>query len=328
MRRYVFLFLLLLWLLPVTALNLKVQSLKEMPHDLSARTQLRKDVNGENCALLKVQLPLYDIQFRGNIVGTPEYRVNEYWVYMTKGSTDLVIQPPSGRELSVSFNNWSISKLESETTYNLVIDILDVTQAPLITEENGKPAVDLGLSVKWAAYNVGATSPSGTGKYYAWGETIEKKKYGWETYKYVKDQDGTPLKYNRTDGKCVLDVTDDVAHVKWGGHWRMPTFEEFKELVDNCIWENETVNNVRGIKATGPSGESIFFPAGGSMGPGNSPDYYGYQACYWTSSQNNESSNETEAELFNADINNNRDPNMYISASWKKNGNCIRAVCP
>lgn len=130
-------------------------------------------------------------------------------------------------------------------------------------------AVDLGLSVKWATCNVGATAPERAGGYYAWGETVEKRNYDWSTYKWCKGSSNTLTKYctdssyGAVDNKTVLDPEDDVAHVKWGGSWRMPTIEEHEELGRLCTLVWCSVNNVSGCKVIGPNGNSVFFPAAG-----------------------------------------------------------------
>lgn len=135
-------------------------------------------------------------------------------------------------------------------------------------DANHVHAVDLGLSVKWACCNVGATKPEECGGYYAWGETEEKSDYSWETYKWCNGSYDSLTKYcnnryyGRVDNKPVLDPEDDVAHVKWGGSWRMPTRDEIKELNDNCTWQWTTLNGV-GYRVTGPNGNSIFLPAAG-----------------------------------------------------------------
>ena len=133
----------------------------------------------------------------------------------------------------------------------------------------GHKYVDLGLSVKWATCNVGATEPWEYGGYYAWGETEEKSKYQWGTYKWCNGNLNSITKYctdsdhDHVDNKNVLDPEDDVAHVKWGGSWRMPTKDEIEELRDNCTWQWTTLNSVNGYKVTGPNGNSIFLPASG-----------------------------------------------------------------
>ena len=134
---------------------------------------------------------------------------------------------------------------------------------------NGHEYVDLGLSVKWATCNVGASSPEEFGGYYAWGETEEKDDYSWETYKWCNGAEYsltkycTDSEYGRVDNKTILDPQDDVAHVKWGGTWRMPTEAEQNELRTNCTWTWTTQNGVNGYSVTGPNGNSIFLPAAG-----------------------------------------------------------------
>ena len=113
-------------------------------------------------------------------------------------------------------------------------------------------AIDLGLSVKWASCNIGASSPERTGGYYACGETEVKSNYTWETYKYYANGKYTSI------GTSICGTQYDVAHVKWGGQWRMPTLAELKELVNECTWTWTTLNGVKGMKVTGPNGNSIF----------------------------------------------------------------------
>ena len=132
--------------------------------------------------------------------------------------------------------------------------------APVVPVTPQYEAVDLGLSVKWAAYNVGATKPEEYGGYYAWGETEEKSNYTWGTHKWCNGSYDTMTKYctnssyGTVDNKIVLDPEDDVAHVKWGGDWRMPTFGELHELYSNCTWLWITINGINGYKVTGPNG--------------------------------------------------------------------------
>lgn len=140
----------------------------------------------------------------------------------------------------------------------------------IVTYNSGKnvKAVDLGLSVKWATCNVGANSSEGYGGYYAWGETEEKNDYSIETYKwsngdYYFTKYCTDSKYGIVDGKSTLCLEDDVAHVKWGGNWRIPTYQEMYELLEKCTWTWTSFNGVNGCIVTGPSGNSIFLPAAG-----------------------------------------------------------------
>ena len=150
-------------------------------------------------------------------------------------------------------------------------------------------AIDLGLSVKWATCNVGATKPEEYGGYYAWGETEEKSYYDWSTYKWCNGSEDIMTKYctdssdGTVDNKTVLDPEDDVAHVKWGGSWRMPTLAEQVELFNNCTWTWTTQNGVNGYRLTGPNGNSIFLPAAGYR-YGTDVDYRGGFGYYWSGS--------------------------------------------
>lgn len=147
-------------------------------------------------------------------------------------------------------------------------------------------AVDLGLpsGIKWASCNVGATKPEEYGTYYAWGETEEKEEYLLDTYLYYKYVSGS-INENQNWIHIGLDISGteyDVAHVKWGGNWRMPTLEEFQELLENCTWTWTTYNGVEGEKFIGPNGNSIFFPAAGCLSS------YGQSlgGDYWSSTLN------------------------------------------
>lgn len=160
--------------------------------------------------------------------------------------------------------------------------------------------VDLGLSVRWAKYNVGSTTPEGYGGYYAWGETETKDDYSWSTYKWCNGSKYTLTKYNNSssygivDNKTILDPEDDVAHVKWGGSWRMPTGAELEELRNSCIWEwlsdgNNMFNGVAGYLVTsrvpGYQDRFIFLPAAGTRngtylnGPGSNGLIWSRSLC-------------------------------------------------
>ena len=142
-------------------------------------------------------------------------------------------------------------------------------------------AVDMGLSVKWATFNVGATSPEDYGDYFAWGETEPKETYSWATYKWGTSSNLT--KYNTTDGKTILDPEDDAAQVHWGDKWRMPTKEEIEELIDNCTWTESTENGVKGYVVTSKhTGNSIFFPYSGYFNHDNSATLQGEKTLFYT----------------------------------------------
>ena len=156
--------------------------------------------------------------------------------------------------------------------------------------------VDLGLSVNWAGWNVGATAPKEYGGYYAWGETVEKSDYVWGTYKWCRGSWDSMTKYctdsyyGTVDNRTVLEPADDVAHVEWGDGWRMPTAGELSELENpkNCTWEWITYNGVKGYKVTGKklsngNRNSIFLPAAGRYRYGTSLGDAGSSGYYWSS---------------------------------------------
>jgi hypothetical protein len=143
--------------------------------------------------------------------------------------------------------------------------------------------VDLGLSVKWATFNVGASKPEDYGDYFAWGEIETKDKYNWATYKWCEGTENNITKYNTTEGKTILDLEDDAAYVNWGSNWRMPSCEESVELKDKCDWEWTTSNNINGYRVKGPNGNSIFLPAGG-VRIDNASYAIGEFGYYWSSS--------------------------------------------
>ena len=160
----------------------------------------------------------------------------------------------------------------------------------LCPDDNHPHMVDLGLpsGTKWACCNVDATSPVGYGGYYAWGETEEKSDYTADTYKYCNDRDGDGWYLEdeyQNIGSSISGTSYDVARMKWGGGWRMPTRDEIKELYKKCSWEWTTVNGVGGQKVTGPNGNSIFLPAAGYRN-GTEVNYRGSYGVYWSGSLN------------------------------------------
>ena len=209
--------------------------------------------------------------------------------------------------------------------------------------------VDLGLSVKWATMNVGATKPEDYGDYYAWGEIDlyyedgyaqeellthwkgDKICYNWSTYKWCNGSDRNLTKYcidNRfgiADNKTILDPEDDIAHVKWGGSWRVPTKAEQDELRDKCTWTWTTLNDINGYLITsnmeGYTDRSIFLPAAGQR----SIILYsaGERGCYWSSSVSTDLGYTANAYYLGFSMD-------YIGwhLAERYHGHSIRPVCP
>ena len=113
-------------------------------------------------------------------------------------------------------------------------------------EENGHGYVDLGLTsgALWATTNIGGALPQSYGDYYAWGETSTKSGYTWSDYKYGKDSlaiekycaDDKHGKDGLIDNKISLDLTDDAAHIQWGGSWVTPNATMRQEIINECYW--------------------------------------------------------------------------------------------
>ena len=231
--------------------------------------------------------------------------------------------------------------LKNNTVANKPNNVQSINQNDM---ENGHEYVDLGLSVKWATCNVGASRPEYVGDYYAWGENYTKDNYLWTNYLFRRSGNDVFevkfIKYNKNnthgkiDNKTKLDLSDDVAHVKWGGSWRMPTKAEYDELLNSgvCILEWTTQNGVNGLLITsnkyGYEGNSIFLPAGGFRDK-ESLHQIGRYCAYWTSSLST-SNIETEDSatawmFFYSNYTENWDATIQ---EQRYAGHTIRPVCP
>ena len=202
---------------------------------------------------------------------------------------------------------------------------------------NGHAYVDLGLpsGTKWATMNVGANSPTDYGLYFAWGETQgytadqvgTDKNFSWSDYALTEDGGSTFTKYNKSDKKTHLELTDDAAHINWGGDWHMPNraqcLELFKETKNGFVtnagiftqyaWSGsdsdgyssptETTatisdwntagylffnSDVSDMDAAITSGDYLFIPAAGYCGGGRVSNV-GFYGGVWASALNSES---------------------------------------
>ena len=159
----------------------------------------------------------------------------------------------------------ALSSLEKPTTWNVSAE-----------------AIDLGLpsGTLWASCNVGASTPEEYGDYYSWGEASTKDSYDWNTYKYYDYETGSP----KNLGEDIAGTKYDVAHLKWGGLWRMPSKEQIQELLDNCTCTTRIQNGVEGALVKGPNGKTIFLPYAGFMFLG-SPTNAESRGYYWSSTR-------------------------------------------
>ena len=153
--------------------------------------------------------------------------------------------------------------------------------------------VDLGLSVKWARCNLGATAPEETGDYFAWGEVAPKSCYDWATYELCKEEKYNLIKYctkssyGKADNLKKLESEDDAATASLG-KLRTPTIEEWQELSRECTWTWTDVNGKKGYLVTGSTGNSIFLPAAGWKESDES-QCMDAVARYWSSSLDTDS---------------------------------------
>lgn len=184
---------------------------------------------------------------------------------------------------ATSGNNTAVQKSE---TYNQVVT----------GTVDGYGYVDLGLSVMWATCNVGASKPSGSGTFFAWGEVSAKPEYTWPSYILLSSgtnkDNASFTKYNSDSNSGVvdnlhkLDAADDAASVMWSKKWRMPTKDEFEELVNGCSWRWTTIDGIDGYvvtsKKAGYENNSVFLPAAGYF-QRNSVQNKGKRGCYWSS---------------------------------------------
>ncbi len=218
---------------------------------------------------------------------------------------------PTVEDSHLSISNWSesyvcfITGLTPATTYHVrAYALCDSVyyygeDKSFTTKENGggdpndHDYVDLGLpsGTLWATCNVGATTPEGYGDYFAWGETEPKSTYNWSTYKYANGDHNQLTKYcNKSnygyndfiDSLPALEPSDDAATANWGGEWRMPSTEQWRELFKNTTVQYKTINGVKGMLFT-VNNDSLFLPAAGYCWD-NGLSHDGNSGYYWSNS--------------------------------------------
>ena len=134
--------------------------------------------------------------------------------------------------------------------------------------------IDLGLSVKWAGWNIGAKSPEEYGGYYAWGELVEKYNYSEDYY---------TCDYDKLSKMNIGGTEYDVAKAKWGDNWRMPSLNDFRELMNECKWSLIRYKDRYGARVEGPNGNSIFLPIPG-VKIGSKLEEERFTSSYWIDS--------------------------------------------
>ena len=174
-------------------------------------------------------------------------------------------------------------------------------------------AIDLGLSVKWADRNLGANSPDEVGTFYAWAETSSKNDYSWETYEDMIDQGkfGPYKESHFKSGLFKIDSGHDAMTLKFGHPCRIPTSDDFRELITNCKWIYTNESQTSGFRIYGMNGNSIYMPAYGM------PNYL---LKYWSA---NRCINPQHAEIL--ELHSKRAPEIFYRSRYY--GFNIRGVC-
>lgn len=254
-------------------------------------------------AVLLCTLAILSCQKEPAVVSVTNVTLNMSSVEITEGETASITATISPDNADNKKVHWTSSDASVATVSNGTVTAVKPGTATITatSDDGGKTAscvvtvtsqteyVDLGLSVKWATCNLGATKPEGYGLYYQWGDTkgygsdtSDGKYFYWNdgagnvTYKWCNGSYDSLTKYNTissygtVDNKTVLDMEDDAARDALGGNWRMPTDAEWTELRENCTWTWTSNYNDTGVagmivtsKKSGYTNKSIFLPAAG-----------------------------------------------------------------
>lgn len=277
-------------------------------------------------------------------------RLTDYGFYLCKGSTQTdgtfhkasvkrnpdshridftLFLPTITMEPNTEYHIWPYISHKNDYNYGDKFVFTTGSQGPSVPVPE---AVDMGLSVKWASFNVGASKQEDCGSYFAWGETDpEKTSFSWTTYKWsggVYQDEMTKYCTLASEGlngfkdsKVTLEPDDDAARKVYGSNWRMPTKAEFEELIDpgKCIVKWDSLNGVPGLKVTSKkTGKFIFLPAAGGKS-GDSMSGLNTFGRYWSSSLNEEGPYSAHYLYFKAD-------NCYLYNYYRYYGYPVRAV--
>lgn len=181
-------------------------------------------------------------------------------------SFDIYGRTTSGNYLYAQLNTW-VTEHSSERLFRKWTEesFPSFSEYAEQTEpHDGKEFVDLGLpsGILWATSNLGAQRPEESGNYYAWGETTPNKSYY------------DAITYTDPNVSNISGTEYDAAYTTSGGKYRIPTYDEFIELMNNCTWEYTQINSINGYKVIGMNGNSIFFPFVGGKEDGYNVGYY------------------------------------------------------
>ena len=249
---------------------------------------------------------------------------------VTKGAAATGVYPPEKLGYLGSWKDSSFMSVTEDLKIYAQYELLESKDGATVSGgAGGYSFVDLGLSVRWATYNVGATKATERGSYFAWGETKSKDTYNMSTYKWGDGKKDEVTKYcinadfGTVDNKETLEFNDDAARANWGGEWRMPTDDELEELYFGCTWvwsDDFNGSGVAGRVGTSKkNGNIIFLPAAGQY---EGSKLSGDGECgYYLSSSLKNSSNRHASCLFAW-----KKMFDYNTASKRELGSSVRAV--
>jgi len=233
------------------------------------------------------------------------------------------------------------------------LEIVEEGSDVIIREKaTGPEYVDLGLSVKWAKCNIGATSETDYGKYFQFGDVVgytgddAKAHSTWSTCPCnggSSSYDSTYFNAHKSellDSNNILLPSCDAAHVAYGGNWRLPKTSEIKELANTFFtWNDdegyyeyksgfsEWVENYNGSGINGTlihgqgeySGNTLFIPASGGVYLGSFHEV-GDDFSLWSSSLNSDDPECAYGFYADSDY-------AYVSSSDRCVGLALRGVC-
>ncbi len=218
---------------------------------------------------------------------------------LTKGTTSILTVTYSPTDADGRSVTWKSSNTSVATVSNGTVTAVGIGSATITaTTPNGKTAtcgvgvgpasVDLGLpsGTLWAEMNVGSTTPSDPGSYFAWGETTTKSSYTWASLKYCNNGSASSFSKYTTAG-AELSISDDAAYSVMGSSWKTPSSSELQELIDLCTIESTTIDGQAGYLMTGPNGNTIFLPKNGYKYASSINDG-GNCAEYWSRTLSND----------------------------------------
>lgn len=250
------------------------------------------------------------------------YRTDGDVITFLKANIDSIRWSHIGID-SILYKDYVIQEIwTSDSVYRIPLADIDSISLKRYTcpDGNHPHVIDLGLpsGTKWCCCNVGASSPKDSGGYYAWGEIAEKNYYGADNYEHY-DKEQYDIIYI---GQNISGTQYDVAHVRMGAPWRMPTHEQQKELIECCTWVMSQQNGVNGYIAIGPSGGQIFLPVTGCR----CFDHFDFEdsdAFYWAGSLTNNGGYDYASNLYFR-----FGYWLWYGDYYRPFGLPVRAVCP